>query len=164
MTTSVQGAASSAVAELNHQKIQDFKDGKINIKKDDLIKTVKDTIAQGGSVSSDLMDLVDSYEKIDKDGDGISYKEYTTYKNTPAGILSSLGLSNSSVNNSVNSSLFRSINQQPSLLDYMTSDNSSGTSVFTGSESSYFNSLIQNYSSSGTGTNSSNMNLADYIS
>lgn len=143
---------SLSVSELNQQKIQDFKDGKINIKKDELLKSVKDEVVQGKDVSSELMDLVDSYDKIDKNGDGISYDEYTTYKNTPSGLISSLGLS-----------ALSSINTQPSLLNYLSFDDSSDSSVFTGSESSYFNNLIQGYSSSSTVTNTADSSFVDYL-
>jgi hypothetical protein len=90
MVGSIQGSSVSDASTIN---LQDFKDGKVNISKSELKNSVSATIAQGQEPSNALLDIIDSYEKIDTNGDGIGYKELETYKSTPAGIISSMGLS-----------------------------------------------------------------------
>ena len=172
MTISLQGVSTQDTATVNQQKIQDFKDGKINITKKDLGSILSGEITQGQDPSSDLMGIIDSYDKIDKNGDGVSYKEFTTYKSTPAGILSSLGLSSTSINNSINSSLLSYLNnsnsstssQQSSLLNSgLFGGNSSDSSTLLDSSSSYLDKLKQSYGISSSETNGKTLSIADYL-
>jgi len=148
------GSVSSSTSDVNTVNLQDFKDGKVNISKSELKSSVSEMIAQGEEPSDVLLDIVDSYDKIDTNDDGISYKELETYKSTPAGIISSLGLSVESMKRQ-QLNLFAST--------FLQDDSTSSSSLFgsTDSSESYLNSLIQSYSSSDSTDNS---NIFDFIS
>jgi len=91
-------ASTTSTSDINYlTQMQDFKDGKINITKSDLTSSVQKSVSNGETVSSTMLDIIDSYDKIDTNGDGISYEELTAYKNSTAGILSSMGLSATSI-------------------------------------------------------------------
>ena len=96
--STVQGVSTQDINAYNQQQIQDFTEGKINITKSDLQSLVSSEIAQGQQPSGQLMDIIDSYDQIDKNGDGISYSDLQTYQNTPKGILDSLGLNSQTLN------------------------------------------------------------------
>jgi len=162
MVVSVQGTSTQDINTINQQKIQDFKDGKTNITKKDLTGMLSSEIAQGQDLSSDVIDLLDSYDQIDKDGDGISYEEFKTYNNTATGILNSLGLSSSSINNSINTTLLNSLKKQPSLLDSDLFGTNSNKSATLTSSNSYLDNLMQSYNTSSTNAQST-LSLADYL-
>jgi hypothetical protein len=142
MVGSIQGSSVSDASTIN---LQDFKDGKVNISKSELKNSVSATIAQGQEPSNALLDIIDSYEKIDTNGDGIGYKELETYKSTPAGIISSMGLSPEALKQK----------QLNLFVSAFLNNNSSNTS-----SDSYLNSLMQSYTSS---NNDSNPSLFNYI-
>jgi len=171
MVESILGSSNSNTSK----QIQDFLDGKVNITKSDLQNTVSSAIAQGEEPSDTLLDILDSYDKIDTNGDGLSYEELKTYKNTSAGMLSSLGLSAESLkrkqldlfvsaflkddSTASSSSLFGSTDLQDSLLgDYSSDSTTDSTSA--DSSNSYLDSVLQAYSSSNTSNTSS---ILDYI-
>lgn len=96
MSGTVQSSTSTDASAANAkmlQQMQDFKDGKINITKNDLKENIQAMMSEGEEAPAILLDLYQSYSKIDKNNDGISYKEFETYKNSTAGILNSLGFS-----------------------------------------------------------------------
>jgi hypothetical protein len=144
MAGSVSGSSSSD----NSQQIQDFLNGKINITRNDLKNTVSAMSAEGEKPSQVLLDIIDSYDKIDTNGDGLSYTELKTYKNTPAGILSSLGLSAESLKQ-------RQLNLS---ISAFLEDNSTASSPLFGN-TDYFDSVMQAYSSSDTGNSSNILDL-----
>lgn len=188
-----QGISAQDANAYNQQQIQDFKDGKINITKSDLQNLVSSEISQGQQPSGAIMDIIDSYDQIDKNGDGINSSELQAYQNTSKGILGRLGLSSESLalqSNSLGLDLLNSIdsgNDSSSLLPSdsngllgntstnQTSDNSltnlmldnlnTGINNNQSSASSpYLNSLLQSYSSSNPITDSNSMSLVDYLS
>jgi len=141
------------INEIN-QQIQDFQNGKINISKEELTNIVSDEIKQGQDPSNSVLDIIDSYDKIDTNNDGISYDEFKTYKNSPKGLLSFMGISSLSIsqqinsltlgmlgNNSANDSTGLSLlNQQPSILDSGIFDNNNSSDIFENSfESNFLN-------------------------
>ena len=136
MTNSVQSATTLDTTAIL-QKQKDFKDGKINIKKDDLQQTVLTAIKKGEDVDTATQALIDSYDKIDKNGDGVSYTELQAYKNTPQGILASLGINANSITKNL-----------PSLLDTGLFDGNSSL----GSSSSLLSSLSGSSTSSSQAT------------
>lgn len=128
MAGTVQGTSSSDINAINQQKIKDFQDGKINISKGELKNLVTSAIAQGETPSNTVVDILDSYDKIDTNGDGINYKEFQTYAKTPAAMLSSLGINT------------KNMQQQFSLLDtdFLSSSQSSDSgNMFTPLTGSY---------------------------
>jgi len=179
MTGAIQGTTTSDVSVIN-QKIQDFKNGKTKITKEELTTLVAGKLSQGEEVSATLTDLIDSYDEIDKNKDGIDYSEFKTYQNSTQGKLSSLGLSSGSLerqldmlslqllekNSGSSSSSLLQLGNQMSLLNsglYNSDEDSSDslssllTSSISGSSSSSSQSisqLIQNYIDSKTGTSS----------
>lgn len=168
MVTSVQNTSAQDAA----QKIQDFKDGKINISKADLKKEISDAIANDKTPDESELNIYDSYDKIDTNGDGISYKELQAYNNTKEGLLNSLGISKSSLTNYNNSFALNLLNggaestsTSSSLLDYMNNNNSSSDNSsnidFTGASST--NSAIQNYLSSNGSSSSNSTNSLSLI-
>ncbi|MDD3012325.1 MAG: hypothetical protein PHC34_01310 [Candidatus Gastranaerophilales bacterium] len=148
MVGSVQ-SSSAQDANAISQQIQEFKDGKVNITKNDLKSTLANAIAQGEEPSDTVLDIVDSYDKIDTNSDGISYEELETYKNTPAGIISSMGLSPESLKR-----------QQLSLFSSALSENNTTTTSSLFDTASTQTSLFSNYSSSSSNNNSS---IFDFI-
>ncbi|MFA6988979.1 MAG: hypothetical protein WC197_02820 [Candidatus Gastranaerophilaceae bacterium] len=154
MTSSIT-SASSAV----NQQIQDFMDGKTTISQSDLTSIVASEISGGKDINSGIMDLVDSYESVDTNHDGqLTYSEYSTYKNSPAAILSSLGLKNSSTLNS-NYSLLHSDMFANSSDDTFAILESGSSSV-----SSRVNSLLDSLSLNNTTTDSiTTSSLLDYL-
>lgn len=136
MTNSVQSTSVSDTAALL-QKQKDFQDGKVNIKKDDLQQSVLSAIKSGKNVDVATQSLIDSYDKIDKNGDGVSYTELKAYKNTPQGLLASLGINSNSITQNL-----------PTLLDSGLFDDSSSSS----SASSLLSSLSSSASSNNAAT------------
>jgi Ca2+-binding EF-hand superfamily protein len=169
MTGSIQGTSTSATSNITaiNQQIQDFKDGKTKITKEDLSNIMKSGIQQGQAPSAALMNIYDSYDQIDKNNDGgIDYNELQTYQNTPKGILSSMGISADSINQQINQLSLEylggngssTVFQQPSILDTglfndTSSESSDSFSGYVDDFSSSISQLMQNYNSTSTGSN-----------
>lgn len=157
MVGSVQGSSTSDVNTVA-QQLQDFKDGKVNISKSDLKKSAASVMTQGQKPSDSVIDIIDSYEKIDTNGDGISYKELESYKNTTAGLLSSLGMSPNAMKQQ-KLSLFSSVlSQDDSLPSSLFSSNDSDDEISflkSGKLGDNASRLLNNYSPNNTGTSSS---------
>lgn len=160
MVDAVTSSSAMDVTQLQ-QKIQDFNDGKVNITKEDLKSYISEKKATGEKISSDVEDIIDSYENIDKDGDGISNSELTIY-NAKKSILSSYSNQNLSLLNYLNDSSDSSSDDAlTSLMTKYSTQNSSSSSDST----AYVNKLLESYSSSDSSTDtSSSMSLLDYFS
>ncbi|GEM_PF-2353937 len=169
MTGAIQGTTTD-ISTIN-QQIQDFKDGKAKISKEDLTGLVCSQIKQDQEISATLVDLVDSYEEIDKNHDGIDYSEFETYQNSSQGMLSALGISPGSISRQIdmlslgilgNSSTEDSAgtssqSQQFSLLNsglFNDSDTSS---------SSFENLLTGGFDNSSTSTSTSSLNISQLM-
>lgn len=154
-------SSSSTAATLLQQKITDFENGKVNITKTDLDDYVSEYKANGEDIPDNVQTIIDSYDKIDKDGDGVSNTELSTY-NMKTTALASYADFNSSV----------------SLLQYMNSSDSDTTDSLTSlvssnisnSTSSYMNKLLEQYSSTASTDSTSDStatsgtsSLLDYI-
>lgn len=158
MVSTVQ-TSTTAVSDANQQKLKDFNDKKITLSKKDLQSEVLSALANGEEPSNTLVDIIDSYDKIDTNGDGIGYDELNAYKKSKAGILASLGLSATSAkkqNTLLDLGLLddsKSTNSS-SLLDFLKSSSSNNSKNIS-------KSLIEslsNYSS----TNTSSSTLGSY--
>lgn len=61
------------------QKMQSFKEGSTTLSKDDFTTMESDIQSSGRATPADLKAIIDNYEQIDTNGDGISYDELTSY-------------------------------------------------------------------------------------
>lgn len=167
MVTSVQNSSTTDVSAFNKQ-IQDFKDGKAKITRNDLGSIVAQQVKQGQSPSAAVVNLIGSYDKIDKNGDGISYDEFQSYSSTPAALLANLGITPNSLNSQLNL-------LNAGILGNTSSDNSMmstllGSSTTSTSSSANNNSLSSLLAQNGTSSYSSLINsskslsLLDFIS
>lgn len=62
-----------------HQMMQDFRAGNTNLSKEDLAAIQEDMKAHGMEVPEDHSTLIDSFDEIDQNGDGISLDEMQSY-------------------------------------------------------------------------------------
>jgi hypothetical protein len=152
MTTSSVTSNSSTV----DAQLQAFYDGKTTISKSDLTSIVASEVSSGETVNSSIMDLIDSYESIDKNDDGkLTYQEYSTYKNSTAGMLSSLSLPDASSYSLLDTDLFT--NSSDDTFSILESGSSSSSGL-----SSLLDSLSSN-STTTTAADSKTASLLDYL-
>lgn len=139
MADSVSGVSSTDTYTIS-QHMQDFKDGIVNFSKEDLKSNITELLEERQTPSSTIIDLYESYDEIDQNGDGISYEEFKTYQASPQGIINSLGLS--------------------SRADYTSTIASTLLNAGSSANNSYFSSILNAY----TGSNYTPRNsLADYM-
>lgn len=74
-------AISSGMVQMDSliNKMDSFKEGATTLTKEDVITTEPSLEARGLSTSDDLNIVIERYEIIDKNGNGISYKELTNF-------------------------------------------------------------------------------------
>jgi hypothetical protein len=177
MVGSVQGNSTSDINAIN-QQTQDFKDGKTKITKEALTNTLTSTIKQGQEPLVAVIGLMDSYDQIDKNNDGISYDEFETYKSSPKGMLGSLGLSAESIKQQMNTLSLgllgadsTGVLSQPSLLDFglfddnnTSSDSSENSLLGSFDNSSFYNSSISQLMKTYSTTNTNNDAISSLVS
>lgn len=61
------------------QKMDSFKDGKTNLTKDDLL-SIESAVTEGSRATpEDLKAIIENYEAINTNGDGMSFNELSSY-------------------------------------------------------------------------------------
>jgi hypothetical protein len=157
MVSSVQ--SSNTASQQLQQQVQDFKDGILNLSKTDIKNDIIKSVTEGSTPSSALMDIYESFNQIDDNGDGLSYEEFETYKNSRTGMLNSLGitsqmdLTTNKINTAILSAYKGESTQQDNLLSSYFSKNSiskvlknySSYNNYSANTSTYINTLMQNY-------------------
>ena len=66
------------------QQMQNFREGSVNLSKDDLTEMQSDMKSKGLTTPEDLKAIIDSYDKIDGNNDGISYDELSAFAESNA--------------------------------------------------------------------------------
>lgn len=61
------------------QKMQNFRSGSVNLSKDDFTAMQADMESKGLTTPAELRTIIDNYDKIDVNGDGMSFDELTGY-------------------------------------------------------------------------------------
>jgi Ca2+-binding EF-hand superfamily protein len=79
------GGISSSNLSLMQQQIQSFRSGKTNIQKEDLEKLQSQTGGVQNSGTDPFSALLENFDQIDTNGDGISFEELTGHRPPPDG-------------------------------------------------------------------------------
>lgn len=147
MTTSV----SNSTTNTSLLQLQDFKNGTLNITKTDLEEYVKTQKDSGKEVSEDVQEIIDSYDRVDMNGDGVSYTELQNFNVRQDLIESCQNIDSTLISTIFGSSSSSSASSvQNLLLSYLSNDSTSSSAT-----SSVLNSLST--------TNSTTSNLLSYL-
>lgn len=153
MTQAISSASSGTTSD-QIKMLQDFQNGSVNLTKNDLVGIENTLKSNGETVSSSLEDLIDSYDKLDPNGKGISYQEFTTYENIKSGTYKMPSLLDYGILGSSSSS--SSSNSSDPLLTN-SSDSSSSDSLFGSSSDSSSSDPLLNSSSDSSNTDISSL-------
>ena len=158
MVDSVSSSTTSVTSALQ-QKITDFQNGKVNITKSDLNEYAAEYKANNEEIPDSVQEIIDSYEKIDKNGDGVSQNELTTYNNQQSAI-SSYSEFDVSLLQYMNSS---DDSTSDSLLNLVNSGISSKVSSYTEKALEKYSTTSSSSSTTSTSTELTSSSLIDYL-